>query len=299
MDLGHLRPETRELAALPAAERVARLKGDRWIGYGRASLALDKLDRLFRQEPGRVRPSNLLIIGPTNNGKTMIAEKFRRAHPARTSDDGEREIVPVLMVQMPAEPTVARFHGALLAALNTPVGGHGSSQRKEAFALRLLREVGTRLVIIDELHNLLAGTARRQRELLNLLRYLGNELRIPIVCLGTKDAYLAVRTDDQLENRFHPFLLPRWEDDAELGRLLVSFEAMLPLCEPSHLGSPAMRALVIRHSEGTIGEVAMLLVQAATTALLAGRERIDAASLETADYQPPSLRRRSFERHLY
>jgi hypothetical protein len=60
-----------------------------------------------------------------------------------------------------------------------------------------------------------------------------------------------------------------------------------------------MRTLVIRRSEGTIGEVAMLLVQAATTALLAGRERIDAASLETADYQPPSLRRRSFERHLY
>ena len=108
---------------------------------------------------------------------------------------------------------------------------------------------------------------------LNLVRYLGNELRIPIVCLGTKDAYLAVRTDDQLENRFHPFLLPRWEDDAELGRLLVSFEAMLPLCEPPHLGSPAMRTLVIRRSEGTIGEVAMLLVQTATTALLAGRFR--------------------------
>lgn len=299
MDMAHLRPETRMLAALPAAERIARLKGDRWIGYGRAQLVLGKLDRLFRQEPGRVRPSNLLIVGPTNNGKTMIAEKFRRAHPARTSNDGGREIVPVLLVQMPAEPTVARFHGALLAALHTPVGDHGPSHRKEAFALRLLREVGTRLLIIDELHNLLAGTGRRQRELLNLLRHLGNELRIPIVCLGTREAYLAIRTDDQLENRFHPFLLPRWEDDSELARLLVSFEAMLPLAEPSHLGSPTMRALVMQRSEGTIGEIAMLLMQAATAALLAGRERIDTVSLEAADYQPPGLRRRLFERDLH
>ena len=298
MDMAHLRPETRALAALPAPERVARLKGDRWIGYGRASLVLGKLGQLLAREPGRVRPLNLLIIGPTNNGKTMIAEKFHRAHPARTSADGAREIVPVLMVQMPAEPTVARFFGALLAALHTPVGDHGSSHRKEIFALRLLREVGTRLLIIDEVHNLLAATARRQRELLSLLRYLGNELRIPIACLGTRDAYLAIRTDDQLENRFHPFLLPRWEDDAELARLLVSFEAMLPLREPSHLGAPAMRALLVQRSEGTIGEIAMLLVEAATAALLAGRERIDSAALAAADYRTPSLRRRLFERNL-
>jgi hypothetical protein len=299
VDMPHLRPEARELAALPAAERLAHLRSDRWIGYGRARLALGELDRLFRQEPGRVRPSNPLIVGPTNNGKTMLAEKFRRTHPARVSDDGDREVVPVLTVRMPAEPTVARFHGAVLAALDAPLGDHGASHRREASASRLLGEVGTRLLIVDELHNILAGTARRQRELLNLLRYLGNELRIPIVCLGTRDAYLAIRTDDQLENRFHPFLLPRWEDDAEFGRLLASFEAMLPLGEPSHLGSPAMRALVVRRSEGTIGEIAALLVQAATAALLAGRERIDAVAIEAADYQPPSLRRRSFERQLH
>lgn len=41
-----------------------------------------------------------------------------------------------------------------------------------------------------------------------LLRFLGNELKIPIVGDGTRDAYLAIRSDDQLENRFAPFVLP-------------------------------------------------------------------------------------------
>ena len=31
------------------------------------------------------------------------------------------------------------------------------------------------------------------------------------------EAYLAIRTDGQLENRFEPFLLPSWEDGPELS----------------------------------------------------------------------------------
>ena len=69
-----------------------------------------------------------------------------------------------------------------------------------------------RALIIDELHNVLAGRGDTRREFLNLnlnlVRFLGNELRIPLVGVGTHEAYLAIRSDDQLENRFEPFLCP-------------------------------------------------------------------------------------------
>ena len=74
--------------------------------------------------------------------------------------------------------------------------------------LCLLRQVGCRMLVLDEIHILLAAPVPRQRELLNSLRYLGNELRVPLACLGTRGAYLAIRSDDQFENRFEPFLLP-------------------------------------------------------------------------------------------
>jgi len=80
--------------------------------------------------------------------------------------------------------------------------------------------------------------------------------------------------------------------------LLASFEAVLPLREPSGLGAPALRAQVLRRSEGTIGEVTALLAAAADAALLAGEERIGTAALERADYQPPTIRRRIFEQEL-
>jgi hypothetical protein len=298
MDMVHLRPEARELAMLPAADRVARLPANRWIGYTRANEAITLLGRLLESEPGRVRPRNLLIVGPTNNGKTAIAVRFLRDRPQRPSEDGEHEIFPVLSVQMPPSPTVSRLYAAILAGLGVPGALHPRWPDREGAALSLLRKVKCRMLVIDELHNLLAAPVSRQRELLNLLRYLGNELRIPLACLGTREAYLVIRTDDQLENRFEPFLLSHWEDGGEFGRLLASFEAVLPLREPSGLGLPALRAVILRRSEGTIGEVAALLVAATETALLGGHERIDAISLETAGYQPPTVRRRLFEQAL-
>jgi hypothetical protein len=296
--MAHLRPETRDLVLLPATERLARIPANRWIGYTRANQAITLLGRMLANESGRIRPRNLLIVGPTNNGKTAIAEHFLRDYPQHRSEDDEHEVFPVLLVQMPPAPTVSRLYAAILAGLGVPGALHPRSPDREGAALYLLRRVECRMLMLDELHNLLAASIPRQRELLNLLRYLGNELHIPLVCLGTRDAYLAIRTDDQLENRFEPFLLPSWEDGPEFGRLLASFEAVLPLREPSGLGLPTMRATILRRSEGAIGEVAASLAAATETALLSGQERIDVNSVEAAEYQPPTVRRRMFERQL-
>jgi len=163
--LGHLRPEMHALAALPGTERLARLSANRWIGYTRANQVLALLEGMLDSEPGKTRPRNLLIVGPSNNGKTTIAERFLRDHIPHTSDSGDREIVPVLAVQMPASPTLIRFHELILAALNSPVSARGRMPHLETLSLRLLASVGCRMLIIDELHNLLAATAQRQRGL--------------------------------------------------------------------------------------------------------------------------------------
>jgi hypothetical protein len=112
---------------------------------------------------------------------------------------------------MPSEPSVIRFYVALLAAMGAPLRPRPRLPEMEQLALALLRKVGVRMLVIDELHNVLAGNSVNRREFLNLLRFLGNELRIPLVGVGTRDAYLAIRSDDQLENRFEPMMLPVWE----------------------------------------------------------------------------------------
>lgn len=294
-DLGHLHASARSVARLPAEERVRHVRADRWIGYSRATAALERLETLYAW-PGKQRMPNLLLLGPTNNGKSMIIEKFRRLHPPTSHSD--REQMPVLAVQMPSDPSVIRFYVALQAAMGAPLRPRQRLADLEQATLRLLRVVGVRVLVIDELHNVLAGRADTRREFLNLIRFLGNELRISLVGVGTREAYLAIRSDDQLENRFEPFTLPRWEPNEEARSLLASFAAAFPLRRHSTIATEDMARYLLSRSEGTIGELTHLLTDAAVAAIESGEESINQRTLLMASYVGPTERRRMFEREL-
>lgn len=294
-DLSHLHPTVRDSARLPAGERVELIRADRWIGYPKAVETVARLEALLGW-PDKQRMPNLLLVGSTNNGKSMIVEKFRRGHLPVTEPD--REHIPVLCVQMPSEPSVLRFYIALLAALGAPLQPRLRLVDVEQMSLGLLRSTGVRMLVIDELHNVLAGPGSSRREFLNLLRFLGNELRIPIIGVGTREAYLAIRSDDQLENRFEPVVLPLWTVSADTVSLLASFAAALPLQHPSNIATDDMAQYLLARCEGTIGELARLLTAAAIAAVESGEEGINQRTLAMAEYVGPAERRRVFEREL-
>src|SRR2546428_5547198 len=93
-DVSHLTATAQAAAVLPDVERIARIRAERWIGYSRAREALAKLEDLLTH-PMRQRMPNLLLIGPTNNGKSMLIEKFRRAHLVEPAPHAHRETPPL------------------------------------------------------------------------------------------------------------------------------------------------------------------------------------------------------------
>jgi hypothetical protein len=297
LDLSHLSPQAQITAMLPVQERIKRIRAERWIGYSTANQALVSLEELFTW-PERVRMQNMLLIGPTNNGKSMIIEKFRRQHLPYISKDGSKEVIPVLVMQMPSDPSIARFYTMLLYAMNAPMVSRRRVQDLEILSLRLMKETKVRMLVIDELHNILAGSSSVRNEFLNLLRFLGNTLHIPIIGVGTEDAYRAIRTDDQLENRFKPFILPRWKDDDNLMSLLASFKVSIPLRRSSELHSKEIARYILARTEGTIGEITALLTYTAIVAIETGEEAINNKTFTMADYDSPTERRRKFEREI-
>lgn len=188
------------MAVLGADERVRKIRADRWIRYPRAQHALAKLEELIAF-PQRARMPNLLIVGASGMGKTMIVEKFARDHPAHFDATKGVEHMPVIVVQMVSGPDEARFYKRILAAIGAPEPPRGTLGRLESLVLRLLSEIQPKVLVIDEVHSLQAGTVREQARFLNMLRFLGNELRIPLVCVGTQQARNALRTDEQLVRR--------------------------------------------------------------------------------------------------
>ena len=185
-------------------------------------------------------------------------------------------------MQMPPDPDEKGFYEGLLSTLQAPSRYITNTAHLRRVSLDLLRFVGARMLIIDEVHALLAGSYRQQRVLLNVLRFLATDLCVPLVCAGTADAKRALTTDQQLADRFEAIELPRWRNDEAFRRLLGSFQAILPLRQPSDLTSAVMRRALLEHTEGVEGvtvRVVRLIEALAVDAIRSGAEKIDQSSL--------------------
>lgn len=288
----HLTEIARSKLVLSDSERILHIKRPRWIGYGRAKEVLDKLEDLL-DYPRQERMPNMLLIGETNNGKTMLITRFRETHPALENPSGEAMKIPVLYIQAPPSPDERGIYNAILNRLFERSPRTQGTDAKRDQVVAVLRRVELGMVIVDEIHHLLAGSYVKQRNCLNVLKYLGNELCVPIVGIGTAEAMRAIQTDPQLANRFTPEVLPKWSKNTEFARLLASFERVIPLRHPSRLASPELASIILEISGGTIGEVSSLLNMAAIRAINSGEECITTEILATCGYVSPSRRRQS------
>jgi hypothetical protein len=265
---------------LSNADRIAFSRASRWINYDLAREALERLTDLLNYPP-RDRMPCLLLYGATGMGKSMIIRKLVQDNPGTFDRGTGATAMPVVAFQMPPSPEENNFYDELLRALGAPVlMGRTLSKTKDT-CRNLLQLHGTRLLVIDEIHSMLAGTPRAQRVFLNTLRFLANDCRIPLVCAGTDEARLALLTDSQLAERFDAFELPRWRNDMAFRRLLVSVSAILPLCKESRLDTPVCRKVILDRSDGVTTRIFRLIESACVQAIGDGSECITEAMLSS------------------
>ena len=285
-DYGHILPDYRTNAAESDAARVAWIRSDRWIATARAEEALSRLEDLLTYPP-RDRMPCLLIYGDTGMGKTKILRKFLRDHPPRFNGESGMTSAPIAAMQMPAEPLESDFYSELLSALQAPPPIDARTHRLKETCRALLKSLGVRMLIIDEVHALLAGSFRQQRIFLNAIRFLANDLRAPLVCAGTDLACQALLTDPQLAERFEAFHLDHWKNDRRLAELLISLAGVLPLRRPSALHTAEVRRRVLELTDGVTVRIFRLVESVAIAAIRSGEERITAQSFLAPALAPP------------
>jgi hypothetical protein len=265
------------------AERVRSLHRRYWIGYSRAIEIRTYLESLLVY-PKTHRMPNVALIGETNNGKTMLLENFVTRSNPKIDVNEEKTVLPVFMFQIPPEPDEGRLYNAMLERLFAG----GSSQERVDSKLQRIRilmfKLETKMIIFDEFQHALAGSAMKQKRFLNAIKYLGNELQIPLVASGTPETLNALHSDPQIANRFEPMFLPKWSMGKELQRLLASIEPRLGLKMQSGLAHPVISQAIADASEGSIGEMMKLLRSLAAHAIRSGEERITEDML-----RPPML----------
>src|SRR5271170_8010567 len=216
---------------------------------------------------------SVAIYGDSGMGKTMIMERFRDDNPPGFDRVTGRLRTPVLAMEMVGKPGERRFYAELLSLLEAPQSPRADIVQMEQSALRLLASIGVQVLVIDEVHNILAGSHREQRVVLNTLRFISNRLKISLVCFGVNDAREAISGDVQLARRFDEFSLYRWEANEQFENLIASILRNTPLRHPTVLTPKSLRR-ILQTTGGITASIFKLINGLAAEAVESGAERI-------------------------
>jgi len=283
----HIHPDFRHIMALSDKERIDFMDQPRWIGYKAAQQIMDTLQGLLHK-PERPRMPNLLIVGNPNNGKTTIVRRFRDLCGQGYVNDDAEPVKPIILAEAPPSADEKGLYISILERFFAPYRASDAVSRLRYQVIHQFRACHVRMLIIDEFHSLLTGSPIKQREVMNAIKLLCNELVIPIVGVGTGEAVRVLHTDPQHASRFDVMNLPTWELNQDFQRLLAGFEKVLPIKKPSKLHQPELASRLHTISEGNVGNLHRLLVECASDAIKKGTEQIGKAIIEDKIWMRPT-----------
>jgi hypothetical protein len=184
---------------------------------------------------------------------------------------------------MTSRPGERRFYAELLTILGAPQRPRADIAQMEQAAFRIMEAIGVQILVVDEVHNILAGSYREQRIVLNTLRFLSNRLQISLVCFGVNEAREAISGDVQLARRFEQITLNRWIADEQFEALVASILRNTPLHNPSVLAPKSLRRM-LQITEGITANIFHMINNLAVDAIETGTERLTDEMLES--WQP-------------
>ncbi|RXJ77047.1 transposase [Arcobacter sp. F155] len=269
IEYSHLNEECNKIIDQSKEARIMFLHNEVFIEHPKIKKVHSILNHLI-DRPKKARMQNILIIGESNIGKTSMIKSFEKKHSSFNieNEKGKKIIVrPVITALASDNADVKHLYMSILDSFWTPHNPSDSLAKIRHQMFHLLQECNVKMLIIDEIHHFLRGTAKQQRNVMDALKNIGNILMIPIVCAGLKESELILSSDPQLSSRFDIVRLTKWELDKNFLGLLKSFEKRLPLSKPSNLFTKEKATLLHLISRGNIGDLHKLLIECATYAI--------------------------------
>lgn len=170
-------------------------------------------------------------------------------------------------MQAPPSPSEKRFLGEVLKSFGVPDYDKGTAENRLKRVRNYVDRCKTRMLLVDEIHNLLSGSARQLEETCNLIKYLANDLGLAVVLAGTERAENVIASDPQLVSRFPIIKMPKWVDGQTYRAFLTYLESTIPLPKPSNLASEEKASFLMRESAGVLGHIIRSVKNAAYEAI--------------------------------
>lgn len=250
-----------------------------------------QIEQCFAFAAAKGEAEGLAVIGESGTGKTSVLQSFASKYKPSRTDDGMH--VPVLFTSVPSSPTVKSLTAAMLEALGTPDPERGTIPQMESRLRILMKETGTRLVMIDEFQHFVdQGTHKVMHSVADSLKRLIDDTRSTLVIAGLPSSMAVIDQNVQLARRFMaPVQMTRfqWGETGHRRQFMsilrsyykeISREFDLP-----DLSSEDMAFRFYLATGGLMGYVAKLLRQALRNAASRSARSIALKDLHIAHIQ--------------
>lgn len=247
-----------------------------------------RFEQCFSYSVSASEPACIALVGESRTGKSRALEECELRHPTDRVDEGLR--VPIMRVKTPSKPTVKSLAELMLRAMNDPLFDRGTENAKTNRLQTLMRNCGTRMVMIDEFQHFVdKGSQKVMHHVADWLKILVDDSRVTLVVAGLPSCLAVLEQNEQLAGRFlSPIFLPRfdWRVDNQREEFIAILGAFhdslshyfdLPLLDGEEM---AFRCYC--GTGGLIGYLSKFLRQMVWNALDAHRKSISLQELAMA-----------------
>lgn len=239
------------------------------VHYRKFTEALKVFNRLVEFCERSGKGQGFLLMGESSNGKTVLANEMCHQHP--WIQEEERVRIKVIMISMPANPTIRSFCMKLLDSFGRKYGERDTEAKLNQEVVTLLKNCGTVMLIVDEAQHLIDGNKinKTPAEVADWIKQLMNDSKVSVTLIGTPRVEVLLSSNSQLRSRFSRKIVldgysVQTPNDKQLlcntvGRLLQDSGYA---GDASYIYDPTALDMLYYATDGRLGYIAKLLAEA-------------------------------------
>ncbi|CAJ0772851.1 TniB family NTP-binding protein [Ralstonia chuxiongensis] len=217
---------------------------------------------------------NFLVLGASGCGKSTLCNLIQATYPSFS--ETEREVVPILYLEIPALATISSLVEGLLGVLQDPAPGSGTITDKTNRLALLVKGCGVLTILLDEMQHVHdRGQTLTISRVADWIKSLTGCVGCPIILVGLPRTRALLDANEQLRRRFSStlvlerFELRNKEETLEFAKTVKSFLSASPFVSRLETTKADDLRSLYYASDGRVGYLVTLLIRAL---LMADRE---------------------------